>query len=137
MSPSLYQRAGVYVGVPYKLHGLDPTGWDCRGCVGWLRREILGQPTPFWGDAYPLSGLVGRAYFEAIADLILHRLCAWRTVEAAPGVVVLFSVFKRPAHVGLMLDARNFIHAERGPDTSIARIDDSRWKGRVEGFYDI
>lgn len=132
----LSRHAGAYVGVPYQLHGRSPAGWDCRGCVGWLREHLLDAPTPFWGDEYPLTGLSRTAFADAVAELITERLSAWREVEPASGVVVLLTLFQRPAHCGLMLDRRNFIHAERGPATAINRIDEPRWASRVRGFYE-
>jgi cell wall-associated NlpC family hydrolase len=133
----LFRRAAIYVGTPYLLHGRDPSGWDCRGCVGWLRQTLLKRPTPFWGDDYPLTGLSRTAFANTVAELITIRLRAWREVEPGPGAVVLLTLFQRPAHVGLMLDRRNFIHAEPGPATAINRIDEPRWAGRVRGFHDV
>ena len=134
---SLYDRATAYLGAPYRLRGRTPDGWDCWGCVAWLRGELLARPTPSWAEAYsPLDGASASGLARRVEQLIAERLNAWRPVAPQPGAVVLLSLFGRPAHVGLCLTANDFIHALGGCDTAIERLDCPRWAPRFLGCFD-
>lgn len=137
MSP--LELATPLVGVPYRLHGLDLQGWDCRGCVAWARRSIFGKESPGFLHHFPeLSGLGPGALAAAMQGLIAERIGAWSVVGPMPGAVVLLNLFGRPCHVGLMLDHVHFLHAMHGAGTVISRTDRDHWsaKGRVKGYFD-
>jgi len=139
MTESLLAQAAPFVGAPYRLHGRIPDGWDCWGCVHYLRETLLGKATPSWADLYsPLDGASGaRILADKTQRLIAERLHAWTAVPPRAGAVVLLTVFDRAAHVGLMLDGHNFIHAlGTQPATVINTTRDPRWVHRVRGFYD-
>lgn len=73
---------------------------------------------------------------EAVERMILERAGAWSEVEPRPGAVVLFRVFGRNAHVGLVLSGADFVHSFGGQETTILRLDNPAWSGRIRGFYD-
>lgn len=133
---SALAAAAPFVGVPYLPKGLTPEGWDCWGCFSWCRAAIFGAACPSWAGDYDLADFAEGRLVEVAASLILQNLAAWTRHETpAPGRGVLIRVFGRPAHVGLMLDRRHFIHAWEGTGTVIETID-SRWSRRIEGFYE-
>lgn len=144
--------AAPFVGVPWKARGDDPaTGWDCRGLVRYLRRLIFDKPSPGMGrDFYTVADVRS---WETIESLVAERMGAWelvapfaaeeplavrlaRLATLPPGSVLLFEVFQRRAHIGLVLSAANFVHTFGGQDTTILRLDDSTWAHRVRGAYD-
>lgn len=133
----LVAAAVPFIGAPYRLNGRAPAGWDCWGCVRWLRQHLLGRASPCWSEAYGIEDTLGGGLPAKAEDLITARLAAWR-VQAQPsaGQVVLLTVFDRAAHVGLMLNPTDFIHAWEGVDTVMASIHDDRWARRLRGFYD-
>ena len=125
--------ASRFVGVPYVPHGSTPDGWDCWGCTRYLRRELFGLQSPSWSEVYSAADArdLGR-----VEELVRERLDAWRPVDVRPGAALLFRVFNRDAHVGLMLTRLEFIHTLAGQETTIVRLDDSRWANRLRGAYD-
>ncbi|MET3665897.1 NlpC/P60 family protein [Caulobacter sp. 1776] len=134
---SLVTRAAGFVGTPYRLMGRTPEGWDCWGCVSWLRQQLLEVASPSAGDGYLPEDAVGGRLIDTSAGLIAASLGRWRLLDGPrPGAVALIEVFGRPAHVGLVLDRRAFIHAWEGTDTVIERLSDERWARRARGFYD-
>lgn len=127
----------AYVGVPYRLHGRDPAGWDCRGCVDYLRRVIFNKVGPSLDGDVPIEATASAARIAEVMEAqVRERLSAWTPCAARPGAVVLLEVFGRPAHVGLMLTPRDFIHAMAGCETVISRLDEPRWSNRVRGVFD-
>lgn len=129
--------AAAYIGTPYLGMGRTPAGWDCWGCVAWLRAALLDRPSPCAGDAYAPEDAIGGQLIDTAAGLIAASLGRWRRLDGpAPGAVALIEVFGRPAHVALVLDRRTMIHAWEGVDTVIERLTDERWARRVRGFYD-
>lgn len=132
---AILRKAAAFVGVPYLKHGQDPaSGWDCWGCARFLREELFGLPTPSWSDAYSSLDVKRPAEVER---LFLEHLHAWREVEVRPGAVLLFQVFGRRAHVGLMLTRREFVHTLAGQETSILELEGSMWKDRLRGAYEL
>lgn len=102
-----------------------------------LRAEIFAKPTPSWAEAYtPLDGANPVRLADMAARLITERLAAWSPCSPRPGAVALFSLFGRPAHVGLMLTSIDFIHALGGCDTAIERLGEPRWAPRLIGCFD-
>lgn len=133
----LRAQAAPFVGAPYRLLGRDPAGWDCWGCVRWLRGHLVGRESPCWGAAYSLEDTLDFGLPAKAEALIAARLAAWaRQDQPAAGQVVLLEVFERAAHVGFMLNDRDFIHAWEGVNTVMAATTDNRWHDRVLGFYD-
>lgn len=126
------RAAARYVGTPYRLHGQDPTGWDCLGLVRYLRLELFGLETPPWATDYGMAEALGAPRGE---DLIKAHLPAWEQVEIKPAAVLLFRRFGRPGHVGLALGQGQFIHAEQGSRTSLLAIA-GRWEARIIGAYE-
>ena len=126
--------AAPFVGVPWRPRGDDPAGWDCRGCVAYLRREIFGLESPGMTREFYSAADVRSP--EAVERMMLERMGAWAEVPARPGAVVLFRVFGRNAHVGLVLSSSDFVHSFGGQETTILRLDDRAWSDRIRGFYD-
>lgn len=73
---------------------------------------------------------------ETLERLVLERITAWRPVEARPGAVILFEVYRRPVHVGLVLSRSDFVHSYGGQETTILRLDNPSWSDRIRGYYD-
>lgn len=126
--------ADALVGAPYRLHGEDPaTGWDCLGCVRYVRRTAFGRDTPMGGAAYTKTDASDPERVEA---LITSHMEGWRDLGSpAPGAVILFERIGRRDHVGVMLDDRTFLHAEIGCETVTGDIR-GKWGRRARGFYE-
>lgn len=73
---------------------------------------------------------------ETVERLLLERMDQWDQVGPVPGAVILFHVFGRDAHVGLVLTATDFVHSFGGQETTILRLDDPQWSRRIRGYYD-
>lgn len=128
----LLKRAAPLIEVPYLPTGADLAGWDCRGCVQWVRREFFGLDSPGMGTPYTAQQSASLADVER---MILANLAAWRPVEVRPGAVLLIHWFGRSAHVGCYLGGGEFIHALAGHGTSIVPL--TRWSRKVRGAYEI
>ena len=134
---SVLAEAGQFVGVPYRLGGRSPAGWDCWGCVAHVRQALFGKVTPSWAETYsPLDGANPVRLADVVERLIRERLDAWSPCPPRPGAVALFSLYGRPAHVGLMLDGVVMLHALGGCETALERIDGPRWASRLIGCFD-
>jgi cell wall-associated NlpC family hydrolase len=128
------QAAAGFLAVPYRELGRSPeTGWDCVGCLAFLRRELFDKDTPGLSETHYTRREALEP--EAVANMIKAKLDRWHTVEPAPGAVALLDTFGRPAHVGLFLDRLNVIHCDRGHGTVIQRLD-PLLRPRLRGVYD-
>lgn len=148
MRPDAAALVESYCAVPYQAHGDTLAGWDCRGCVRHARAELFGLESPGMGREF-YSTLDVRD-LDAVESMMAARMALWRplavfddepadhrarTVGRLPGgAVLLFRVFKRDAHVGLLLNRRDFLHTMAGQQTTVARLTD--WAGRIRGAYD-
>lgn len=133
----ILERAGAYVGAPYRLGGRTPAEWDCWGCLAWGRRQLFGKDSPCAGSIIgPLDRASAARIAEATGVLVAQSLKAWRAVDVSPGVALVLTVFNRPAHVALALPEGKMLHAMVGSATIIERIDAPRWQGRLVGAFD-
>ena len=138
----------AYCAVPYKAHGDALDGWDCRGCVRHARAELFGLESPGMGrDFYSTLDVRDLA---AVESMMAARMGLWRPLvlfedepgpvraravgSLRPGAVILFRVFERDAHVGLLLNRRDFLHTMAGQQTTVTRLTD--WARRIRGAYD-
>lgn len=121
--------------VPFVDHGRDWSGWDCWGLVIVAYRECLGLSLPSHADAYADAGESRTTRGEVAAVAVAER-ARWLEIDAPSAAdVVLLTLAGRPVHVGLMLDGRRFLHAERGVGTIIERLASPIWAKRIGGYY--
>jgi cell wall-associated NlpC family hydrolase len=129
---SIIKAADRFVGVPYVVHGRDPRGWDCWGCVCYLRNELLGKPTPSWAEVYNALDFKNT---EKLAQAIKERMGGWHRYDTPKtGHILLLKTLGVECHVGLYLDKGLFIHACNGCQTAIVPLEN--WKARFVGSYD-
>lgn len=129
---NFHDFASRAVGVPFREKGRDFDGWDCGGLLVACYREVRGIALPSHLQDYrhPKDAL-------GVAGIVAAEKAArWRPVAdpAAMDCVVLL-IDRRPVHVGVMLDARSFLHVDRGIETCVEAVDGIVWRNRVEGFY--
>ncbi|MEH0194580.1 hypothetical protein V7S57_02475 [Caulobacter sp. CCNWLY153] len=127
------QRAADYLSVPYVRHGHSLEGWDCLGCLKVAGQILFAKDFPYGADFYaPTDGDDP----ERKHALFAAQLPRWRETTAGPGRAVLFSRCGLFYHVGLMLDARWFLHAETpAAGTQITRLA-GIWLRRQPRFMD-
>jgi len=113
---SVARTARAYVGVPYRLGGASPSGFDCSGLVAYVfaqhgvtvPRDVRSQ----WQAGQPIG------------------LSAIR-----PGDLIFFNTSGRgPSHVSIALDRQSFVHAPSA--RGVVRIESlasSYWSARVVG----
>jgi cell wall-associated NlpC family hydrolase len=91
--PAVIQTALDFLGVPYRLGGSDPSGFDCSGLMQWVfARHGMTLPREV-RDQYR----VGR---EIDLD------------EVKPGDLIFFETVSRGAsHVGMVIGEGRFVHA--------------------------
>lgn len=132
-------RAGGLISVPYLRRGVDLDGWDCMGCVRWVRTEIFAQP---WRSPQMAYGDAESADPAVRAAAIAANLGDWTLVgdkraDMRPGAVLLFQYFGSPSHVGVALTPSDFIHCIGGVGTAIVDFDrEPQWERRLRGIYD-
>jgi len=120
--------------VPFLELGRDYDGWDCWGLVYVGQRDVFGLDLPRYDDGYGPDD--ARRGSPALRDLIAANMDGWVLVQdPRPGDVVLLRIAGRPVHVGLVVDARRFLHVEEGVGTFVERMDGAMWARRTEGVY--
>jgi cell wall-associated NlpC family hydrolase len=116
----LLQEAQKYIGVPYKMAGIDPNGFDCSGFTCYLFEkkgiELPRRATDQYEYCQPISAQ-----------------------EATAGDLVFFSNGGEVNHVGILVSSngapKQMIHASSSIGVSIADIETSPyWSKRVVGY---
>ena len=64
-----------------------------------------------------------------------RQIQAENEAEAELGDVIVLKIASYPVHMGVMIDERLFIHAERGLDVSVGDTKNYRWRNRIDGYY--
>lgn len=121
-----------YLGIPYKVNGDPPDGADCYSLVRHYAARELGVELP------PYMYSVENCYAASsmfIADADKQMSTRWRKVPREIGAVVVFRVMGLVMHCGVMISARDFLHAFEGRNSSIESLEDFYWSKRVAGFF--
>jgi cell wall-associated NlpC family hydrolase len=121
-----------YIGLPFADHGRDASGFDCWGLTRHVMQQEYGITLPDYGGRYTEA-----RDRHAVADAITAGLIeGWHRVEhAVEGALVIFRIAGKPWHVGVMVDARRFLHVPPGETSCIERLASPMWEKRIEGFY--
>lgn len=128
MLPSWIQK---YVGLKFGDKGRGPTEFDCWGIVQWVYRHELGIVLP---DFMNYDSVTNDVQVEACVRET--RETDWtRHDKGQLFDVVLFNIYGKPLHVGLVVANGIFLHAPEEDFTRIERYTDRHWNKRVEGFY--
>lgn len=112
------------VGKPYRLGGRGPDAYDCAGLVvECLRRRGIDIEIPSTGSK--------SENYKAMMSILRQ---SWREVDV-PREGVL--VFIKPAHVGMMVNRRELIHAAEWRDqVLIEYLDSPHLRPCFGGFYE-
>lgn len=107
------ETAESMIGTPYCLYGNTPTCFDCSGFVGFCYAKIGVKLPRRAEDLFKLSGL------EVVNSY-------------QPGDLVFFRTTGRGvSHVGIMIDADNFIHASSSRGVMKSPLTDMYWAQRI------
>lgn len=114
------------IGKPFKYFGRGPEQYDCLGLMYELYDRlgiIMPQQASVIDKKLRASALEdGKEMFEKIE-------------KSEPGCFIGFNYAGYVAHVGMMLDNVRFIHIQNKKRVCIEKINDLKWKSRIDGFY--
>ena len=113
--PSIADTALGLQGVPYRLGGTDPSGFDCSGLV----QYVLAR------------------YGVSAPRVVREQFQLGRSVrdDIRPGDLIFFAVnSRRASHVGIALDGDRFVHAPAtGQSVRVDSLSSSYWRARYAG----
>jgi cell wall-associated NlpC family hydrolase len=114
ISGAVLATAMGLTGVPYRLGGSDPTGFDCSGFVQYvLRQHAIAMPRT-----------------------VIEQFSVGETPAAIePGDLVFFqTIGSQASHVGIAIDGQSFVHAPNSRGVvRVERLDAPYWAGRYLG----
>ena len=114
----LFRRAvDAYVGVPYKRGGSNLHGMDCSNLVSEVFRDYDGTELPASTRALYRSGVFVEPAELQLGDLVFFN----------------FENSRLPAHVGIYLSNRRFVHASESTGVVISSIDDAPYRDAYDG----
>ncbi len=120
-----------YIGLPFEDHGRGPA-YDCWGLARLVLAARFGRVLPDYGYDYVAAddrGSVPRAIESGLRE-------GWQRVEQpTAGDLIVFRIFGRTTHVGLVLELPWFLHIHEGIGSAIERVDARLWARRIEGYY--
>lgn len=123
--------SNAYVGIPFEDRGRDARGLDCWGLVRLVYDEQLGIDLPALEDCYENT-----SDLAAIAETYELEKTDWiERPGPAPCDVVMFKLLAIPLHVGVVVDARTFLHTMERRGTCVERLTSPAWSARVLAFY--
>lgn len=123
--------------VPFVEKGRDFDGVDCWGVPYLAFKHVLGIELPSYTERYREVDVRGGKELGAVVrkslpewERVWERVNNWRPMDLA-----LFLIAGRPVHIGLLIDRRRVLHAEKKIGVFIERIDSTMWAKRLEGVY--
>lgn len=121
-----------FVGIPFVDGGRDPeTGLDCWGLFLAVQKALGNDIPDFCISCFDGESILA-AYEEEVEK--------WEMVdkpEIGCGVAMTLddNMPRCVQHFGVYIGDRKFIHALKGINSCVSRIDDLLWKNRIVGFY--
>lgn len=108
---------------------------DCWAVVWLFHRDVLGIDLPLYDTGYVTAGRT-RADRDAVGGIMGAEKVKWSKVDRPQmGDVPLLRCGGRACHVGVMIDARRFIHIENKTGVLIESLSAPLWVRRCEGVY--
>lgn len=96
-------------------------------------REEMGIELESHGGVYPDDSEKSR---QAAAQAALRERERWiKVTHPKPYDVLLLRVMGVPVHVGIVVDARSFLHVMKGTQSIIEPIYSAHWRKRIDGFF--
>lgn len=121
-----------FVGIPEADMGRDRSGVDCWGLFRMVLSEVHAIDLPSYAGAYLCSREREQAARVARGALVVRPWVEVDTPE--PFDLLLFQMFGHASHIGCAVDARHFLHTERGGASVIVPFTD-QWKRRLRGVF--
>lgn len=122
-----------YVGVPYTDRAeRDPYGLDCWQLVAMVLRKEFDITIPEL--SYDNSQHSEEFYKGFMAQYEAFHADWEKVAQPQEGDLLLILRDRIPAHVGIMLDDKNFLHTMPKTGAVTHRLSEE-WANRVEGIY--
>jgi hypothetical protein len=119
-----------YIGLPYKDNGRDVGGVDCWGLARLFYSQELGIELPSYTELY------AGAHDPQVSHALETYRDTWQAAsQGVAGDLCLFNIYGEPAHVGVYIGQRKFLHAREGRDSVVESLDSAQWSKRFAGFY--
>lgn len=131
--------AQKYLHIPFVDYGRDPLGCDCFGLVALILTSELGLKLSTFPE-------IGPCDYDQIENTIAAEVVARKAVAIARAqefdVVVLRGrvningrVVSAPIHLGLVTDAHEIIHTQKGTGVVCVPLSHMSIKSRIVGVY--
>jgi cell wall-associated NlpC family hydrolase len=120
-----------FVGLPFKVNGRGPGGYDCWGLVREVLERLFNvERLPSYEHCTDVA--------EAIAQAQAHVPCERVEVPKAGDVVVMMTPVgdgeSAPLHVGVMINDRQVLHVDRGELSTCLDLDHPSISPRLSHF---
>ncbi len=116
----------AYIGRPYDAAG----GRDCWAFVKDVCRDVFHKQVPDYSHS-PLT--------DEEATMLIWRGSRdgqWSKVDKPEeGDVLVFRIGKWSCHCGVYVGSGNFMHALKGRNSTMERLDRDGWSNRLVGIY--
>jgi hypothetical protein len=119
---------GDYLNLPYAANGRERAGLDCWGLVRLVLQEQHGIELPTYLE-------IDANDHGAVRQAMLRAREGWLPVTQPESGDVVHLRLGDEMHVGVVTRQGWMLHVMRGERSSFARLDDTRWRNRILGFY--
>lgn len=133
MNNEIVREAWSWQGVKYQHRGTTQYGCDCTGLIIGVLQE-LGYLKNYNLRWYPIDwNLHNMADNYIIEELEKY---ADKVTDPKAGDVIVFNFGKCPAHAGIILDDKVFIHSFVTAGRCIlSPLNSQKWRKRIHSYY--
>lgn len=120
-----------YIGIDFKLAGRSLDGIDCIGLVSMYLYDI-----GFYLPAEDGMSIDKDWHCENPARLKNHikKYCRQiNNAEPQRGDLVLYKIYKKPRHIGVVVGPDKFLHIREKKKSSVERL--ARWERFIDSFW--
>jgi len=120
-----------YIGIDFELGGRSESGIDCIGLVSkYLYNQGYHLPA---NDGDPITEEWHRENPGRLKDHI-KKYCRQVSFDRLmPGDIVVFELYKKPRHIGVIVKNDKFLHIRVNKKSSIERL--ARWERFIDSCW--
>lgn len=122
-----------YVGIPFKINGIDRNGLDCWHLIALVYKEKLGIELPLFNGLIEDHSITS---LRRIVKTINEWKTRWIKVDKPQQFdVVLLRMNNLPCHIGIVVSKNKMLHVMKDIQSVVEDYTNFQWIHKIEGFY--
>lgn len=119
-----------YINIPFIDGGRSLEGADCWGLARLIYKEEFNIELPSFSGEYDINNP------KLLQEMIVQHKEGWQQLDTPEeGCIVVFRMFGAESHIGVAINATQFVHAREKYASAVENFSSVEWKNRIVGYF--